>query len=325
MESKFLKINDKKEWQDLLAKVLFKTFFHSWEWEEFLEKEFKWLKFEHYNWQNKALLSLARTENKLVSHPFCEYGGALPLIQEIDGLAFQNDLFEEFKMPLKISFHPYFLNYFKGFDAKDSLRETYLLEGISKLNVETVGDRNRHRQKNKALASGLAVEKCQTENDLKILYDFYVRSLKKHKALVYPFSFFKFFLSSPSAEILLVKRGEKTVGGNVFLFYDKIVHSFLCGFDEKYRKLGAHTLVLWFELKRKQPEVFETFDFGAAKKGSSIGDFKNRWGAAVFPIFELKNYAGESKLKNSFLRDIWKYLPAPVIKKLSPRLLKHKL
>ena len=329
MVSNFQKIEDKREWQNLLGRVLFKTFFHSWEWEEFLESQFSWMKFEHYNWQGKALLSLARVrisgKEKLISHPFCEYGGPLPLIQDIDGQAFQKDLFEQFKAPLKISFHPYLLNYFKGFDAKDSPRETYLLKNISRLNVETVGDRNRHRQKNKAQDSGLTVEKCKTENDLKILYDFYVKSLKKHKALVYPFSFFRFFLKNSQAEILLVKKRDKVGGGNVFLICGKNVHSFLCGFDEKYRKLGAHTLVLWSELKQKQREGFETFDFGATKKGSSIGDFKNRWGAAPFPVFELKNYTGESKLKNSFLRDVWSYLPTPLVKILSPRFIKYKL
>jgi len=325
MPNNFRKIENREEWQGLLDKVLFKTFFHSWEWEEFLESQFPWMKFERYQWKNEALLSLARTEKKLISHPFCEYGGVLPLARDIDGRAFQKDLFEEFKTPLKISFHPYLLNYFKGFDTDNSPRETYLLDNISKLNIETIGDRNRHRQKNKALESGLTVEKCKTENDLKILYDFYVKSLKKHKALVYPFAFFRFFFQNSNAEVLLVKRRDKTVGGNIFILYDKIVHSFLCGFDEKYRKLGAHTLVLWSELKWKQREEFETFDFGATKKGSSIGDFKNRWGATSYPIFELKNYMGDSRLKDSFLRDVWKYLPVSVIKKLSPRLLKHKL
>jgi len=325
MPNNFRKIENRGEWQALIKKVLFKTFFHSWEWEGFLESQFPWMKFKHYNWKNKALLSFAETEKKLISHPFCEYGGALPLVENIDGQSFQKDLFEEFKMPLKISFHPYFLNYFKGFAAENSLRETYLLENIGGLNIETVGDRNRHRQKNKALESGLTVEKCKTENDLKIVYDFYVKSLRRHKALVYPFSFFQFFFKNPQAEILLIKHKDKTVGGNIFLIYDKIVHSFLCGFGEKYRKLGAHTLVLWSELKRKQQDGFETFDFGATKRGSSIGDFKNRWGARSYPIFELKNYTGDSKLKDSFLRDVWSWLPAPLIKRLSPRLLKHKL
>lgn len=325
MANSFRKIENKEEWRNLLDGAKFKTFFHSLEWEEFLEKEFSWLKFEHYNWNDKALLSLARTKNKLVSHPFCEYGGPLPLIQEIDGQEFKKDLFEEFKTPLKISFHPYILNYFKGFEANDSPRETYFLENISKLNIETVGDRNRHRQKNKAQEIGLTVEKCKTENDLKVVYNFYVKSLRKHKAPVYPFSFFKFFLNNPQAEILLAKKEDKTVGGNVFLICGSGIHSFLCGFGEKYRKLGAHTLVLWSELKQKQSAGLEVFDFGGTKKSSSIGDFKNRWGSAVYPIFELKNYTGESRFKNSFFRDIWSWLPVFVIKKLSPHLLKYKL
>lgn len=325
MESKFLKIEDKTKYQDLLDKVLFKTFFHFLEWEEFLEKQFKWLKFERYVYDNSALLSLARVGAKLISHPFCEYGGPLPLAEKIDGLAFQKDLFEEFKAPLKISFHPYLLNYFKGYNANQGQRETYLLEQIQSLDPDNIGDRNRRRAVQTARESGLIDEKCEKIDDLKTLYNFYVKSLKKHSALVYPFSFFEFFFQNPNAEILLVKKEKKTVGGNIFLFYDKIVHSFLCGFDEKYKKLGAHSLVLWLEFSRKRREGLKAFDFGATKKSSSLSDFKSRWGANAYSIFELKNYAGDSKLKDSFLRDVWGCLPSFLIKKLSPRLLKYKL
>ena len=64
MASNFSKIENKEEWHDLLGKVLFKTFFHSWEWESFLESQFPWMKFEHYNWKNKALLSFLFTLNE---------------------------------------------------------------------------------------------------------------------------------------------------------------------------------------------------------------------------------------------------------------------
>lgn len=326
MENKFLKIENKEEWQGLLKKVLFKTFFHSWEWESFLESQFPWMKFDRYNYQNQALLSMANIgDKKLVSHPFCEYGGPLPLIQEIDGQAFQEDLFEEFKMPLKISFHPYLLKHFKGFDTSQSLRETYLLEQIQSLDPDKIGDRNRRRAVMTAQNNGLTEEKCEKINDLKILYDYYVKNLKRYKALVYPFSFFEFLFKNHQAEILLVKKGKKTVGGNIFLFYGGIIHSFLCGFNAQYRKLDAHSLVLWLELKRKRKEGFNVFDFGATKKSSSLSDFKSRWGANAYSIFELKNRVGESKLKDSFLRDIWSWLPVFLIKRLSPYFLKYKL
>ncbi len=327
MENKFLKIDNKGQWQALLNKVLFKTFFHSLEWEAFLEENFKWLKFEHYNYQNSALLSLARIKilgkEKLISHPFCEYGGPLPLVEKIDGETFKKDLFEEFKNPFKISFHPKLLNYFQNLGIGESERETYFYENLE--NSQELWqrmDRNRHRAINKGSEQNFNIEKCKSIKDLKSLYALYVKNLKEHKALVYPFSFFAFFLKSPEAEIELVKKGNKLVGGNIFLFYNNIIHSFLCGFDNKYKRLGAHSLLLWSEIQKKEKQMF---DFGATRKDSSIRDFKQRWGARVMPIYELKNYSGESKLRRSFLRDIWGYLPVGLIKVLSPYFIKYKL
>ena len=329
MENKFLKITNREEWRDLLGRALFKTFFHSLEWEEFLEKEFRWLKFERYLWRNSALLSFASVGGKkLVSHPFCEYGGPLPLIEKIDGRVFQKDLFEEFKTPFKISFHPKLLDYFEGMEFPENQRETYLFENLHLQNQDQLWaklDRNRHRAIKTAENQGLEIGICQSAKDLEDLYAFYVKNLKEHRALVYPFSFFRFLFQNKEAEILLVKKGKKLVGGNIFLFYDKVIHSFLCGFDKKYKNLGAHSLALWSEIKEGRRKGAEAFDFGATKKTSSIGEFKERWGAKAYSIFELKNYSGDSRLKKSFLRDLWSYLPVSLIKILSPYFIKYKL
>lgn len=329
MEKRFLKIEDKKEWQDLLDKVLFKTFFHSWKWEEFLEKNFKWLRFERYNWQDKALLSMANIGGKkLISHPFCEYGGPLPLVQEIDGAAFKKDLLEEFKTPFKISFHPVLLAYFNNLGKEESERETYLIKNLHQQTPDELWDkldRNRHRSIKTALDGGFKIEKCKSVEDLKELYNLYVKNLKNHKTPAYPFSFFEFFFRNPQAEIILVKREGKFIGGNIFLFYGKTVHSFLCGFEDKYKKFGVHSLVIWSEIRKGQKEGMETFDLGAVRKTSSLEDFKQRWGGSSFPIAELKNYAGGSKLKNSFLRDVWGLLPTPLVKFLSPYFIKYRL
>ena len=107
MVNKFTKITNKTEWQDLLDKVLFKTFFHNTGWEEFLEKQFKWLKFERYLYGRDCLLSLARVGDKLISHPFCEYGGPLPVVEKIDGKSVKKNLLSEFEGPLQINFHPH--------------------------------------------------------------------------------------------------------------------------------------------------------------------------------------------------------------------------
>jgi len=331
MADKFTKITDEKEWQKLLDKVLFKTFFHNIEWEEFLEKEFKWLKFERYLYKNSTLLSLARVGDKLISHPFCEYGGPLPLVEKVNFDEFRHDLFSEFRTPIKISFHPYLLSYFKNgsrWNLDSSERETYFFEDLDSKTEEELWqlmDRNRHRSIKFAKEQDWQVEECQSLEDLKHLYHFYVKNLKKHRTLVYPFSFFEFFYQHPKAKILLVRHRERLIGGNVFLFYNKLVHSFLCGFDEKDKKFGAHSLLLWEAIKKFKGEGYSVFDFGGTRKNTSIGDFKKRWGAKVYPIFELKNYSGKSHLQKSKLRNIYALLPPFLIKKLSPHLLKYKL
>lgn len=117
----FSKVENKSQWKGLLDSALFKTFFHSPGWEEFLENEFKWIKFEHYVWcpfgtspagrKDEALLSMARCrlfgKEKLVSHPFCEYGGPLPLKEKFDFENFIGDFRSAFGFSARIRFHPY--------------------------------------------------------------------------------------------------------------------------------------------------------------------------------------------------------------------------
>lgn len=333
MENKFLKIEDNRDWQGLLDRALFKTFFHSFEWESFLEENFPWLKFERYIWKDQAVLSLARVKingkEKLVSHPFCEYGGPLPLAENIDGAEFKKDVLWQFKTPLKISFHPELLKYFKGIGFPENQREAFFLSGIDEKSSDQLWqklDRNRHRSIKKALEQNFQESQCTDPEDLKKLYNLYVKDLRRHKALVYPFSFFEFFLKSPQVRISLLKTQKgRLVGGNIFVMYGKIVHSFLCGFSGKYKDSGSHSLILWQEIENSRKEKYKMFDFGATKKGSTIGDFKTRWGAEVLPIYELKNYTGESKLKKSFLRNIWAWLPSFAVKFLSRHLIKYKL
>lgn len=328
----FQRINNKDQWQQMLDKVFFKTFFHESEWESFLEGQFSWIKFEHYNYNNQALLSLGRAKvkgkEKLISHPFCEYGGPLPLVEKIDGEKFKQDLFEEFKEQIKISFHPKLLNYFTNLKTDGASRESFFFENLDSQTSKEIWqklDRNRRRSIKRSREQKIQIVECQSEKNLKELYQFYVKNLKQHKTIVYPFSFFKFFFASKQTKILLAKLGQKILGGNIFLIYNGIVHSFLCGFNEKHKELGIHSMLLWKMVENAQNEGYTAFDFGATRVDSPLRQFKQRWGAVPYPILELKNYSGESKIKNSPFRSVWGFLPAWAIKKLSPTMLKYKI
>ncbi|MCP6718828.1 MAG: peptidoglycan bridge formation glycyltransferase FemA/FemB family protein [Patescibacteria group bacterium] len=331
--SQFRRIDNRKEWQELLNKVLFKTFFHNLEWEDFLENNFKWLKFEHYLYGDEVLLSLARYKvfgkERLISHPFCEYGGPLPLKKDIDGRRFREGLYLNFKDFFRISFHPQIPAYFKNLALKepDSSRDTYFIENINQKTEENIFSSFRKTLRhsiNKAQTQNLEIKKCGDKEELKYFYNLYLKTTKRHKTIPYPFSFFQYFLDSQNSEIILAKSEDKIIAGSVFLFYDKFIHYFLNASDEIHRDKKANYLILWDQIKKHLRGSYQVFDFGGTGRGSALEVFKRGWGTRRYPIFELKNFS-ENKLKKSKLRNIFGLLPSFLIKKVGSYLLKYKL
>ena len=302
-----------------------------------MESRFKWLKFERYLYKDRVLLSLARVGKKLISHPFCEYGGPLPLVEKIDSEQFKQDLFSEFKTPVEISFHPRLTDYF--FNVSRTVLDTpYVLRDQSqKYAIAENYDRGRvsyfiekfppslrkttRHEIEKAKTKNLQIEKCQNQQDLNRFYDLHLKSAKKHRVPAYPFSFFKYFFQSPQAEIILAKYRNRVVAGSVFLFYDNFIHYFQNAVDERYKKLGANYLILWRQMEKMGGRIF---DLGGTRQGSSLQTFKEGWGGREMPIYELKNYK-ENDLRNSKLRNIFGILPPFLVKKISPYLLKYKI
>lgn len=308
---------DKKKAKALYNKALFKTFFHNPEWQDFLEKEFKWLKFEHYLYRDKVLLTFGRVGNKLISLPFCEYGGPLGDFKE-------RDILKEFKN-IKVRVHPKIK---KG----DSDVSTYWLnlKGRSEKDLLACFRKTLRHSIRNAQEQDLEIKKCSNEQELRRFYNLYVANLKRKKTVPYPYSIFKYLYNQPEAEILLALYKNKIIAGNLFLYYSGFVHYFLSASDYKYRKLGANYLLLWEKIKslvgktRPDGRGF-VFDFGAASKGSALETFKKGWRGKEYPILQIGIKRSEESLRSSGLRNIWGLLPNFVIKKLSPYLIKYRL
>ena len=321
----FRKIDNQEEWQELLNKTLFKTFFHTLKWESFLEKEYPWLKFERYVWQDKALISLAKYEvskdkERLVSHPFCEYGGFLPLIDDVSLKDFEQDFKNDFSnFSFTIKTHPYFIN-----QVQETERETYFIEELDKKNIDQLWRDLRKTTRHeitKAKNQGLQIIQCNNQKDLKAFYNLYIGKAKQHKVPAYPYAFFKEFLKRNDAEIILAKQGKQVVAGSAFLKYDKVLQYFINASKKGVR--GANHLIIWTQLGKYNQKEFEIFDFGGTKKGSSLAVFKKGWGAKPRPVYVI----GQSKRSQTsgIKRILWGYLPKFAIKILSPYFVKYKL
>lgn len=330
----FLKAENKSQWTSLLDSALFKTFFHSLDWEEFLERELRWIKFERYVWRDEALFSVARCRlfgrEKIISHPLCEYGGPLPLKQEFDFENFLEDFRSTFGFKARIKFHPYLtergLTPFKSGSNPVQFRSTFWIENFSRKSKEDLW-RNfrktlRHEIK-KAENSGIEVFECAGEADLKKFYSLYLQTVKRHKNIPLSFSAFKFFNhKDEGAKVFLAKKHDGSVaGGSVFLFYPPFIHYFINASDIELREYSPNHLILWKVIQKYIGSGFDYLDLGGTRKGSDLGIFKRGWSARELPIYEVgvsdKNFKGDT----SILRNVWAMLPASIMRRLSPLML----
>ena len=330
----FKKIKDTGDWQALLDRVPFKTFFHTPVWEDFLEKEFSWMKFERYMWKDELLLSVARCrlfgKEKVVSHPLCEYGGPLPMKKEVDFESFGKDFHQEFGPGARIKFHPYIFKKASNPPKNNpglSL-STFWIEDFSKKAVEDLwrGFRKTVRQEIKAgEGQGIYVEDCKSEEELKQFYNLYLGTVKRHKNIPWPLSVFRFlYEGTADAGILLAKKDGKVLGGSVFLFYKPFIHYFLSASDYQFRKWNIGHLILWSAMQEyKGNREYDYFDLGGTRRGSSLEVFKRGWGAKEYPICETG--AGRIGSSNSFLRNVLGLIPPSVMRRLAPVLLWTKI
>jgi len=326
--SKFKRLSN-KEYRDLFKRVLFSTFFHSPEWQDFLEKEFNWLKFEHYLYNNDAILSFGKVGKKMISLPFCEYGGPLPLKKEINAENFKKDVLDKFDN-FKIKFHPKMLNYFneqRTMNSEQSDTSTYWVEDLKNKSEQKLLNSFRKTLRHsikKAQNHKIEIKKCGNKKEIKKFYNLYLTNLKKKKTVSYPYSVIKFLYNSGSSELLLAVYKKQVIAGSLFLNYEGFVHYFLSASDYKYRNLEANYLILWEKIK----DVCGTnkiFDLGAYPKNSSLEIFKRGWGGKEYSILQIGIKKDEEKLRSSKLRNIWGLLPSFVIKKISRYFIKYRI
>lgn len=332
----FREIKDRGEWQGLLSQALFQTFFSQVEWEDFLVKQFKWLSFEHYQYKDELLLSLAkvgRSDNaRFVSYPFGEYGGFLPQKNNLNIERFAQEMLSCFG-EARVKLHPALWQFCSAPSPKaDWLRpnlRSFWLEGLDKKSQAEVFSSFRKTLRHsiiKSQSNGLVWRECSSEKELNDFYRLYIKTTKRKATVAFPYDFFvHFYQNNNRVKIVLVFFQDKLINGAVFLFYDKFVHYFIGANDEHYQRLGGNYLLLWQEIKNNLSKDIEVFDFGASAPGSSLEVFKSGWGGAFQEIYEITNSPQSSISHSKTARKLWGLLPGRAIECLSPYLIKFTL
>lgn len=319
----FSRVYDLGEWKALLESALFRTFFHSPEWEEFLEKEFSWLKFERYVWRDEFLLSIARCtlfgREKIVSHPLCEYGGPLPLKKQADITCFIKDFTKEFGENARIKLHPYIRNADMPQDIS-----SFWIEDFSRKTDRDLwqGLRKSLRQEIKMAAeAGITISECIDGEELREFYKLYVSTVKRHKNIPLTFRAIEFL--GGHARLFIARKLGRVIGGSIFLLYNPFIHYFINASDYRLRALNIGHAILWHVIQKYVGGEYDYFDLGGTRKGSALETFKRGWGAKEYPIYEIGRARGGEV--ESWKRNLWGMLPAQVVKLLASRALFFKV
>jgi FemAB-related protein (PEP-CTERM system-associated) len=171
-------------------------------------------------------------------------------------------------------------------------------------------------------------EKLKTfwgQQHLEDFYDVLCENLHAKGSPIYGLPFLKELLkaSGQTANVIVLKSGEKTVAGAMILNHKHTVSIPFASSRPKSRHLRPSHLLIWEIIKKGCADGMTTLDFGRSLRGSGALDFKLGWGAVTSPHPVYVFSRGRSQL-NLDPNDVgwfvnnWKYLPRAFTDKIGP-------
>ena len=145
----------------------------------------------------------------------------------------------------------------------------------------------RRRQIRKAVSSGVEITEAQSEQEITdwyyILAELYRR---KVKTPLFPLPFFIEFYRQKRGVILLVKYGEKVIGGIMCPIFDEkcIYEWFVCGMDNEYKNQYPSVMATWAAMEYANGHNTPMFDImgaGVPDVPYGVRDFKAEFGGKM--------------------------------------------
>jgi Acetyltransferase (GNAT) domain len=149
--------------------------------------------------------------------------------------------------------------------------------------------KSRLRDIAKAERSGLAIREGSSRKDLRHFYRLYLGTMKKHRLL--PRSYRQLSVAmrllAPRRvfRLVLVEHEGTPVAGGIFHLWGDGADLLYNGSDDRYYDLRPNHALYWWMIQRCIQEGYGYLDLGLAVRGSSLAEFKRRWGAEPLARF----------------------------------------
>lgn len=281
-------------------------------------------------------IKLPMTKGRLISLPFCDYGGVLADDEDIAQrlLSHALGLAREMRCGLEVRFPascPWIEDNEEFVQITPKCRMLLELPGNSSLLWHGFKSKLRSQVK-RALKNGLTFRLGQAES-LEEFYSVFSRNMRDLGSPVHSGRWLREVLSAfeGRARTGIVYHGALVVGGGIILTHSNTVTLPWASTLKEFNRLSPNMLLYWSFMEYAADQGYRFFDFGRSTPGEGTYAFKEQWGARpahlswyrYFPGGKAESFSGRSGGLQNKAEKLWRRLPLSLANTLGPQLRKY--
>lgn len=312
------------------------TFFHLSGWKRAVERAFGFTCSYLYTERDGAItgvlpLGAIKTllfGHKLISAPFCVYGGPLAVDDESLALLLAEAaaLMDRTGAPVIELRQRDELPALEGWVAKPDLYVTFSkpITGDDDANMKAI-PRKQRAMVRKGIANGLT---SVIDTDARRLHGIYAESVRNLGTPVFARKFFDVLMEefAGSIDIVTILDGDAGIASVMNFYFREEVLPYYGGGRAIARERAANDFMYWEVMRRAAARGCRVFDFGRSKLGTGALAFKKNWGFEPAPLHYRFRLAPGAEIpdhnplnpKYRLFIAAWKKLPLPVAGILGP-------
>ena len=346
--------NDMNKWNELVERSQYASTYHLWEWGEALSTIYGYRRYYLAATQNDevtGILPLIHVKstlfgNRLISLPFCEYGGPLAdadlnsketrkitevLLHATNNLAkalgveyveIRNPRFSGMQELLYVQGYNHFRRYVTF--------QVPLVKGLKEL----WGDLHKKTRNavRKAMKKQVKVKEASRVEHLKAYYRLYLETQKRLGSPAHSYELFRrlydVFHSKHKIRILLAAYQGEPIGGIIVFHHNKTIFWWNNVTDIEHRRLNPTNLLLWNTIEWGVKNGYRTLDLGRTRKKTTIYRFKSGWAGEEMYLQDSVYFLNSKKRelpdpeqrKYEYLSRVWAFMPISLTKKIGPKI-----
>jgi len=351
----FLSENDAEEWNNFVENASDTSLYHVWEWGEILSSTYGYQRYylsALHEERMVGVLPIIHVKsrlfgNRLISLPFCEYGGPL-VVPESDDRKRKQVIIALLEAAIRLAKtlcveyveirKPRIEDAEKLMKSRSftTLRQyvTFRID-LTKEPDEIWASIHKTTRKSirKALKNEVTVKEVEDEEQLTAFYTLYLRDMKRHGSPPHKYALFKilfdFFQASSQMRVLLAEYKGTVIGGRIVFCDSKSIFCWNSISDIRYRNLNPNNLLLWETIEWGLRNHYFRLELGRTRKETTIYDFKKCWGGEEIPLIEYFYFIRSKKRtlpdptqrKYRYLAKVWSLTPISLAKKIGPKII----